>query len=137
MKRKYKLGDKIVGVEEMDGNQYIVGLRGTIICLDTQHENLDSDCLIEFDSEFQDGHSGGDRGKDHHCWYVHFRCIKLLKQKFQLADIVQILSGEHKFKVGTVLDYTDSEGKWLIKVGKENLRYRQRYLVLQGRKQLI
>lgn len=137
MKTNYKQGDRVIGVEEMDGNAAIIGLKGRILTLNTQEENPDSDCLVEFDVSFPDGHSGTDRGRDGHCWYVHFRCIKPLKQKFELGDVVKIMCGVNKYKVGVVNDYTNDEGNWPVNVDSELVYYKPRYLVLAGRKQLI
>ena len=139
MKRDYKVGQRVNVVREMDGNEDIVGKIARVIHLNTAEENGDSDCLLEFDEELpNEGHDGNSRGKQRHCWYVNFKCIKPLKEKFNLNDIVKVLSGDHKYEVGTILNYTDEQGRWPVQIGLNKvIHLKPRYLVLEGRKQLI
>ena len=72
-----------------------------------------------------------------YCWYIADRCAKILNEKFKIGDIVQVVAGKSKFKVGIVNDYKNEQGYWPVVLGGELLYFKQRYLALQGRKQLI
>ena len=49
---KYKIGDRVVAVNPIDGNIHVVGLTGTIL-----HKGEDNVC-IAFDESFPEGHDG-------------------------------------------------------------------------------
>ena len=59
-----KNGDKIICLDEVDGNQAIIGRTGTIIEFD-----LNGDALIEFDRHIG-GHDGHGKIRAGYAWYV-------------------------------------------------------------------
>lgn len=73
--RPFKVGDRVVCVEEVCGNKNVVGKHGEII----GKHNV-AGLLVEFDVKV-DGHNGNGfiknlRGKNRHCWYCFERALR-------------------------------------------------------------
>ena len=73
--RPFKVGDRVVCVEEVCGNKNVVGKHGEII-----GKNNFAGLLVEFDVKV-DGHNGNGfiknlRGKNRHCWYCFERALR-------------------------------------------------------------
>jgi hypothetical protein len=106
-------GDRVICIKEVDGNSYIIGKKGTII---TQTKEGTNKPLVEFDKRIMNGHTGGERGKNYHCWWCWEQCLepireteeKIAKAFENTKAIIQengnIITIRNKLKVVIIID---------------------------------
>jgi hypothetical protein len=68
-----KIGDIVIAIEEHDNNTDIIGKKGRVI----DNQPRFSYCAVEFFEPIQSGHDYYHKGKDGHCWSIHWN--KLMK----------------------------------------------------------
>ena len=63
----FRVGDRVVAVEAVDGKRELIGKSGTVIYLMGS-----STVSVEFDEPFDGGHGENGRGKHGHCRHDHY-----------------------------------------------------------------
>ena len=75
----FRIGDRVVAVESVDGMAELTGKAGRVIWL------LGSTVVsVEFDNPFRRGHSENGRGKDGHCRHGHWTSFEF---ETDLSDV--------------------------------------------------
>lgn len=63
----FRVGDRVVAVEAVDGKHELIGKSGTVIYL-----RGSTVVSVDFDESFGGGHSEGGLGRDGHCRHAHY-----------------------------------------------------------------
>lgn len=83
MERKFKIGDRIIFIDESHDGKKLKNQTGTIKNIT---ENVHDKYLIEFDKNI-DGHDGNGRTINGHGYYVPERKIKLLNSTNKIKEL--------------------------------------------------
>lgn len=76
-----KIGDRVIAIEEYDGNSSIVDKHGTILYIDKCSWTDHYIYTVQFDDCIEGGHRGtGGTGLNGHCWNLEVQCLKLENQ---------------------------------------------------------
>lgn len=76
----FRVGDRVVAVEAVDGKRELVGKSGTVIFL-----RGSTVVSVEFDESFRGGHDEGGRGRDGHCRHGHYSSFD-----FEFTDMPEV-----------------------------------------------
>lgn len=79
----FNIGDRVIAVRPVDGNDRVVDKTGKIVWIRTNEDEY-FDVCVEFDEAFIGGHDGeiggySAKGKDGHCYYGNFKSFELIE----------------------------------------------------------
>ena len=78
----FRVGDRVIAIEAVDGKRELVGKSGTVIFL-----RGSTVVSVEFDEFFRGGHDEGGRGRDGHCRHGHYSSFDFESTDMPEVDI--------------------------------------------------